>query len=102
MTIQKTRPRTQHSGLRPQAALKLFSTASPGGPFWTQDTSSAASQRRRKYAELLPHILQQRSGPASQRLADFLRHLAPSSGDCAVNSDSIRATLISVEVPGTS
>jgi hypothetical protein len=43
MTVQKTRPRTQHSGLRPQAALKLFSTASPGGPIWTLDTVSAAS-----------------------------------------------------------
>ncbi len=56
-----------------------------------------AQQRRRKYAESLPHILQPRSGPSSQRLADFLRHLAPSSGDCAVNSDSIRATLVSAE-----
>ncbi len=38
MTVQKMRPRTQHSGPRPQAALKLFSTASPGGPIWTLDT----------------------------------------------------------------
>jgi hypothetical protein len=43
MTVQKTRPRTQHSGLRPQAALKLFSTASLGGPIWTLDMVSAAS-----------------------------------------------------------
>jgi hypothetical protein len=52
-----------------------------------------AQQRRRKYAESPPHILQQRSRPSSQRLADFLRHQAPSSGDCAVNSDSISALL---------
>ncbi len=43
MTVQKTRPRTKHSGPRPQAALKLFSTASPGGPIWTLDKWSAAS-----------------------------------------------------------
>jgi hypothetical protein len=46
MTAQKTRQRTQHSrhsGLSPQAALKLFSTASSGGPIWTLDTVSAAS-----------------------------------------------------------
>jgi hypothetical protein len=30
-----------------------------------------------------------------QRLADFLRHLAPPTGDCVVNSDSIHATLVS-------
>ena len=60
-----------------------------------------AQQRRRKYAGSLPHVLQPRSGPSSQRLADFLRDLAPSSGDCAVNSDSIRETKISAEVPGT-
>jgi hypothetical protein len=62
-----------------------------------------AQQRRRKYtdvAESRTHILQQRSRPSSQRLADFLRHLAPSSGDCAVTSNSISATLVSVEVPG--
>ncbi len=46
MTVQKTRPRTQHSGLRPQAASKLLSTASSGGPgsIWVQDTVSAASR----------------------------------------------------------
>ncbi len=60
-----------------------------------------AQHRCRKYAESHPHILQLHSGPSSQRLADFLRHLAPSIGDCAVNSDSIRATLVSGEVPGT-
>jgi hypothetical protein len=38
MTALKTRPRTQDSGLSPQAALKLFSTASPGGPIQTLDT----------------------------------------------------------------
>ncbi len=32
---------------------------------------------------------------------DFLSHLAPFTGDCAVNSDSISATLVSDEVPGT-
>ncbi len=37
-----------------------------------------AQQRRRKYAGSLPRILQPRSGPSSQRVADFLRHLAPS------------------------
>jgi hypothetical protein len=40
-----------------------------------------AQQRRRKYAVSLPHILQPRSGPSSQRLADFLRDLAPSSSN---------------------
>jgi hypothetical protein len=34
MTVQKRSPRTEHSGLRPQDALKLFSAASPGGPIW--------------------------------------------------------------------
>jgi hypothetical protein len=60
-----------------------------------------AQQRRRQYVVSLPHILQPQSGPSSQRLADFLRDLSPSSGDCAVNSDSIRATLVSAEVPET-
>ncbi len=60
-----------------------------------------AEHRRRKYAESHPHIVQPHSGPSSQRLADFLRHPAPSTGDYAVNSDSIRATLVSGEVPRT-
>jgi hypothetical protein len=43
MTVQKTRPHTQHSGLRTQAALNCFSTASPEGLVWTLDTVSATS-----------------------------------------------------------
>jgi hypothetical protein len=60
-----------------------------------------AQQWRCKYAESLPHILRPRSGPSIERLADFLRHPPPSTGDCAVKSVSIRAALLSAEVPGT-
>jgi hypothetical protein len=93
MTVQNTRPRTQHSAPRPQAALKLSSTASPGGPIWDSrhvKCGLLAQQRGRKYAESLPHILRPRSRPFLQRLADLFRHLAPSTGDCEVNSDSIQ------------
>ncbi len=60
-----------------------------------------AQQPHRKCAESLPHILLPRSGHSLQKQTDLLRGLAHSTGDCAVNSDSIRATLVSAEVPGT-
>ncbi len=55
MTVQKTRPRTQHSGPRPRTALNFFLQPHQGVPiggsaaFWSNSGS--------KYAESLPHIL---------------------------------------------
>ncbi len=56
-----------------------------------------AQQRRRKYAESLPHILQPHIVGLLHR--GYSRCLC--TGDCALNSDSIRATLVSGKVPGT-
>jgi hypothetical protein len=99
MAIQKTHPHTQHT----TGCVEIVFYSLIHGPNLDSrhvKCGLLAQHRCHKYAESLPQILQLHSGPSSQRLADFLRHLAPSTGDCALNSDSIRATLVSGEVPG--
>ena len=95
---KKRCPRTQHSSQRPPAAFKLVFTASPGevqfetlrhvkcGPF--------AQRPGPEYAGCCFHILLSRSVPSWQWVANFSKHLAISTGNCAVSTDPIYAKLV--------